>query len=90
MFFEDHKNIWVYQKCLNSTIVMVELQNASKIMCDVVIKEEKSEDRRQRILGEIEKLFHELYPSLETKGREQFNTKFNNLRNFITDLNATA
>ena len=46
MFFEDHKNIWVYQKCLNSTIVMVELQNASKIMCDVVIKEEKSEDRR--------------------------------------------
>ncbi len=46
MFFEDHKNIWVYQKCLHSTIVMVELQNASKIMYDVVVKEEKNEDRR--------------------------------------------
>lgn len=58
--FEDHKNIWVYQKCFFSTIVMAEIPNAQKIIYEVVVKEEKHEDRRQALLGELEKLFANL------------------------------
>jgi hypothetical protein len=46
LIFEDHKNIWVYQKSLHSTIVLAELPNAQKIMYDLVVKEEKNEERR--------------------------------------------
>lgn len=90
LFFEDHKNIWVYQKCFHSSIVMADLQTAPKVMYDVIVKEEKSEQRRQAMLAEVEKLFTNLAPNLDAKSRDVFNSKFTTLKTFLFDMNATA
>ena len=46
MVFEDHKNIWVYQKCLHSTIVLCGKEKASQIIYEMIMKEEKDEVRK--------------------------------------------
>ena len=90
LLFEDHKNLWVYQKSFHSTIVLTDPQRASQIMYDIIIKEEKSDERKQKILSEVEKLFIGLAASLDSRSREQFNTRFTALKTFIFDLNATS
>ena len=59
-------------------------------MYDIIIKEEKSDERKQKILSEVEKLFIGLTASLDSRSREQFNTRFTALKTFIFDLNATS
>jgi hypothetical protein len=59
-------------------------------MYEMIINEEKSEDRKQKILSEIEKLFSGLTQSLEAKSREQFNSKFTSFKTFLFELNSTA
>ena len=86
LIFEEHKNVWVYQKCFQSTIVMAELQNASKIMFEIIIKEEKSEDRKQKIVQEVEKMFTGMLPSLDSKSREIFNSKFTSLKSLLLEM----
>ncbi len=71
-------------------MVMVEIPNASKIMYDMIVKEEKTEDRRNKILTELEKLFSGLPPTLDTKSREVFNGKFTALKSFLFDLNQST
>ena len=52
LLFEDHKNLWVYQRCLHSTIVMCE-QAASEIIYEIIMKEEKTEERKQKLMQEM-------------------------------------
>jgi hypothetical protein len=59
-------------------------------MYEMVMTEEKSEERKQKILIEIEKMFSGLAPSLEAKGREQFNSKFTSFKSFLFDLNQSV
>lgn len=66
---------------------MAEVQNASKIIYDMIVKEEKNEERKQKILKEIEKLLIGLNPSLDTKSREAFNSRYSELKTFLFELN---
>ena len=43
LLFEDHKNLWVYQKCIHSTIVMADPQYAQQVVFELIINEEKNE-----------------------------------------------
>ena len=90
IIFEDHKNLWVYQKCFHSTIVLADPQRASQVMYEVIVKEERNEERRQKILGEVEKLLTGLGASLDSRAREQFNARFTVFKQFLFDINATS
>ena len=59
-------------------------------MYELVIKEEKNEERKQMILTELEKLFNGMQPSLDAKAREGFNSKFTAFKTFLFDLNQKA
>ena len=50
------------------------------------MQEEKSDDRKQKLLQEMQNLFNGFPMSLDSKGREQFNSKYNALKNFIFDI----
>lgn len=90
ILFEDHKNLWVYQKCLHSTVVMADPQNAQKIIFELIMKEEKSEERKQRMLTEVKKLFEGMTASLDARARENVSTKFTAFKSFIFDMNSTS
>lgn len=90
IIFEDHKNLWVYQKCFHSTIVLADPQRASQVMYEVIVKEERKEDRRQLILAEVEKLLTGLGTSLDSRARDQFNARFTVFKQFLFDINATS
>ena len=46
LFFEDHKNVWIFQKCVHSTIVMCEggaeqgVEKSFKTIMEIVNKNE--------------------------------------------------
>jgi hypothetical protein len=86
LLFEDHRNIWVYQKSLHSTIVLCEPANAQKIMYEVILKEEKSEERKQKLLAEVDKLLNGMLPGLDSKAREQFNSRFSAIKATIIEM----
>lgn len=89
--FEDHKNLWVYQKCIHSTIVMADLPLAQQVMYEMIVAEEKSEERKARMLTELEKLFTGLQAnSLDVRARENFNNKFTAFKSFLFDMNAKS
>jgi len=56
-------------------------------MYELVVKEEKNEERRQLIITELEKMFSGMQPSLDAKAREGFNSKFTAFKTFLFDLN---
>jgi hypothetical protein len=87
LLFEDHKNVWIYQKCTFSSIVMNEGQ-AYNIAMEVVGREERSDERKLILAGEIEKLLKDLPLTLDQKGRDAFNSKFNTLKTFIYEMTA--
>eukprot|EP00347_Sterkiella_histriomuscorum_P000570 403375338 len=88
LFFEEHKNLWVYQKCLHSSIVMCEQQTvASQIFYEVILREEKNDARKQKLAQEIEQLLTGIQFNLDTRARESFNSKFSVLKNFLVEVN---
>jgi len=59
-------------------------------MFDVIVKEERNEERRQKILSEVEKLLTGVTTSLDSRSREQFNSRFTNFKSFLFDINSTS
>jgi len=55
-----------------------------------VVKEEKSEERKQIINAEIEKMLGTMIPGLDSKAREVFNSKFSSFKTFLAELNQKA
>jgi len=53
---------------------------------EVVNREERSEERKQRLQSEIEKLLKDLKLQIDSKGRDYFNSRFNVLKGFIYEL----
>ena len=53
-------------------------------------KEEKSEERKQIINAEIEKMLGTMIPGLDSKAREVFNSKFSSFKTFLAELNQKA
>ena len=49
-------------------------------------KEEKSEERKQIINAEIEKMLGTMIPGLDSKAREVFNSKFTSFKTFLAVL----
>ncbi|CDW76789.1 importin-n-terminal domain-containing protein [Stylonychia lemnae] len=84
LLFEEHKNIWVYQKCFHSTIIMCEA-TAKPIIFETIMNEEKSEDRKQKLGQEVEILFTGMSPGLDSRARESFNPKFTALKTFLVE-----
>lgn len=89
LLFEDNKNVWIFQKCLHSTLVLCSTQgDLQKRIMDVVIQHEKDEKRRLRIVAELSNMLRDCpLHSLEPKQRDVFSTKFNVFKSFIYDLN---
>ena len=97
LFFEDHKNIWVFQKCLHSTIVMVEggapqPQNSLRHMMNVVQQNEFDEEQRNKVLQVLQVFLMpdgkaENFPAdaLDMRSRDKFQPLFTLLKNFIQD-----
>jgi hypothetical protein len=56
-------------------------------MYEVIIREEKSEDRNAKLLGEVDKLLTGLHPGLDAKAREQFNQRFTAIKASIFEMN---
>ena len=61
--------------------------NASQVIYETVMTNEKSEDRRQLVIKEMEKLLNNVPMGLDMKNRDAFNPKYNALKNFIFDIN---
>jgi hypothetical protein len=59
-------------------------------MYDLIIKEEKVDDRKQKLLVEVDKLLNGLAPGLDGKAREQFNTRFTAIKATIFEMNQSA
>lgn len=55
LIFEDHKNIWIFQKAVQSTIAMVEsgaknTKNSQRVMLGVVERNEHNMDRKAKVV----------------------------------------
>lgn len=56
LFFEDHKNVWIFQKSMHSSIVMCQggstqgVTTSYQILLDVIHKNELNPARRQQLL----------------------------------------
>jgi hypothetical protein len=60
-------------------------------MFDMIVSNEtKNEDRKQKMIVEVQKLFNGLPGNLDSRSRELFNSKFTALKSFIFDLNQTS
>ncbi len=66
---------------------MCDITNASKIIFDLIMSEEKNLEIQQKLLIEVEKFLKDLPMGLESRNRDQFNTKFSPLRKFLEELN---
>lgn len=61
LLFEENKNIWVFQKVLHSTLVIVNQQGAiQQTVVDVLNEHEKNEERKQQILTQISEMISSL------------------------------
>ncbi len=60
--------------------------SASQIVFELIMKEENNEERRKKLMAEIEKLFMNFPFGLDSKNREAFNPKFTQLKNNILEL----
>ena len=67
-----------------------DVANAPNVMAELITKEERNEERKKKIMLEMEKLFTGLTQGLESKSREAFNSKFTALKTFIFDLTTQA
>jgi hypothetical protein len=52
----------------------------------MIMQEEKSTVRRDKLLNEMEQLFNNFPMGLDQKNRDLFNPKYNQLKNFIFDI----
>ena len=103
LLFEDHKNVWIFQKCIHSTIVMCEggaqsgVHNSFKIIMEVVNQHERNAERKAKIIKEVENFLGPNgsglngFPSsgLETRNRDDFQPLFNQLKVFLYDMSGT-
>ena len=94
MLFEDHKNVWVFQKCLHSTIVMCEggaqkgVANSFEIIKDVINQNETNPARNAKLQSELVNFLGQNgsgengFPSqgLDVKSRDEFQPIFNKLK----------
>lgn len=69
---------------------MADPQNALKIIYELIMNEEKNEERKQKMLSEVQKLFEGMTTSLDARAREALTTKFNAFKAFVFELNATS
>lgn len=91
LLFEDHKNVWVFQKCIHSSIVMCEggassgIMNSYNIILDIVNTHETNKFRKLKISEEIDKFMGPNgsglngFPrsGLDSKSRDEFQPLFN-------------
>jgi hypothetical protein len=77
LLFESHKNVWIFQKCLHSSIVMNGESQAPQTMVGVVLANEQKEERQKQLLELIQEMLSGIQPSLDLKSRDAFNPKFN-------------
>lgn len=79
VLFEDNKNIWIFQKVLHSTIVIVNQQGCLQVLIsDLMNQHEKSEERKQAILEQISKMITSVpLVKLDLKSKELFGQRFN-------------
>lgn len=60
LLFEDHKNVWIFQKCVHSTIVMCEggasqgVLTSYKIILDVISQNEPNVERQIKLKKEVD------------------------------------
>ena len=100
LLFEDHKNVWIFQKAVHSTIVMCEggsqegVQTSFKIIQAVILENEADLLRREKLQKEVE-LFLGAggsasngfpFQSLDIKSRDRFQAYFNQLKCFLYDF----
>ena len=55
-------------------------------MYELISREEKSPVRLERLIEELKKLFTDLPMALDSKGRDSFNPKYTQIKNFIFDI----
>jgi hypothetical protein len=86
LFFEDHTNVWIFQKAVHSTILMCEggaqqgVHNSYEIIKSVIDKNELSVERRALLQAEVDALLglsgagKNKFPrqGLDVKSREDF------------------
>ena len=97
---EDHQNVWIFQRCLHSCIVMSEggaqqgVHNSYKVLCEVVQENEFDLSRREQLQKEIEVFMgsggsaNNGFPasSLDQRSRERFQPLFQHLKQFLYDF----
>jgi len=103
LLFEDHKNVWIFQKCVHSTIVMCEggvqqgVQTSFNIITEVIEQNELDFDRKGKLLKEVETFLGPNgsgingFPShgLDIKSRDEFQPLFNQLKHFLYDMSGS-
>ncbi|CDW71253.1 exportin-like protein [Stylonychia lemnae] len=82
LVFEDHTNLANYSRCFHSLFLMCE-NNASKVIFDAILQEERNEARQQKICEEMVKMITNIPNSLETRCRNMFNPKFIVFKNYL-------
>ena len=55
-------------------------------MYELISREEKSPVRLERLIEELKKLFTDMPMALDSKGRDSFNPKYTQIKNFIFDI----
>jgi hypothetical protein len=96
LLFEDHKNVWIFNKLLHSTMIICELcepqeqkqpgvcQTSLKIFEEVINTFETNNQRRTKMLLEVERLCTSNVPmSLDHRDRDAFTSIFSGLKNFL-------
>lgn len=74
VLFEDSRNIWIFQKVLHSTIVIVNQQGClQELITDLMNKNEPNEERKKQVLEQIFSLVSQVpLTKLDLKSKEVF------------------
>lgn len=88
VLFEENRNIWIFQKWLYSTLVIIinlqGMEIVQKVVIDMLNNHEKNPDRKQKIMEQFTVLMqHTSFKSLDQKSKDAFSRKFSNLKTFV-------
>jgi len=88
VLFEDNRNIWIFQKVMFSTMIIVNQQGCLQaLITDLMNTHEPNEERRKAILEQVFNMLQQVpLTKVDVKSKELFGSKFNQLKTFIYNL----
>lgn len=91
VLFEDNRNIWIFQKWLYSTLVIILKHQDSQVVSRTVITllsaHESNEQRKTEIMNQFSTVLQETsFKSLDQKSKDAFSRKFQSLKSFVVNF----